>query len=190
MLWEAVTMALNIRPMTSADKTAIMHILRATPEFKPAEVVVAEELLDWHLQDPVGSGYHVLVAEAGGSVSGYVCYGPTPLTEGTWDVYWIAVSREGRGRGVGSALSGAAEGKIREASGRLVIVETSSKPEYENTRRFYVSKGYEEAGRIGDFYAPGDDLVIFKKQLSCSIAPAAGEAACCCLNEPQSTCAQ
>lgn len=187
---EAAAMALNIRAMTSADKTAIMHILCDTPEFKPAEVVVAEELLDWYLQDPVGSGYHVLVAEAGGSVAGYVCYGPTPLTEGTWDVYWIAVSREGRGQGVGSALCAAAEGRIREASGRLVIVETSSKPEYENTRLFYLSKGYEQTGRISDFYAPGDDLVIFKKRLGSWIVPAAGAVLPCSLSEPQSTCTQ
>lgn len=190
MLCEVVAMTLNIRLMTGADKTAIMHILHDTPEFKPAEVLVAEELLDWYLQDPAGSGYHVLVAEIGGSVAGYVCYGPTPLTESTWDMYWTAVSREERGRGVGSALWGVAERKITEASGRLVIVETSSKPEYKNTRLFFLSRGYEEAGRIGDFYALGDDLVIFKKDLCRRISSAAADAAPRRLSEPQSTCAQ
>jgi ribosomal protein S18 acetylase RimI-like enzyme len=155
----------EIRPMTDEDKPAIMQILQATPEFKPAEVVVAEEVIDSYLSDPSGSGYHTLVAEVGLSVVGYICYGPTPLTEGTWDIYWIAVAREEQGRGIGRALVASAEGKARGAQGRLVLIETSSTAEYERTRRFYYSQGYEVVCRIPDFYAPGDDKVVFQKRL-------------------------
>ena len=155
----------KIRPMTREDKPAIMQILCDTPEFKPAEVCVAEEVIDSYLKDPSGSGYHVLVMEITSSVAGYVCYGPTPLTEGTWDVYWLAVTPELQGRGLGSALLASAEDKIGNAGGRLTIIETSSKPEYEKTRRFHRSQGYELAGRIADFYAPGDARLIFKKRL-------------------------
>ena len=80
-----------------------MQILRDTPEFKPSEVAVAEEVIECYLNGPLGSGYHILVAEAD-SVAGYICYGPTPMTEGTWDLYWEAVARERRGQGIGSAL--------------------------------------------------------------------------------------
>ena len=155
----------RMRPMTSRDKPAIMQILRATPEFKPDEVVVAEEILDSYLSDPSGSGYHVLVAEVGSSVAGYICYGSTPLTEGTWDMYWLAVAANEQRRGIGRALLALAEGKIKEAQGRLAIIETSSKPEYEKTRRFHYSQGYQVVGRISDFYAPGDDKLIFQKRL-------------------------
>jgi ribosomal protein S18 acetylase RimI-like enzyme len=151
--------------MTSRDKPAIMQILQATPEFKPDEVVVAGEVLDSYLSDPSGSGYHVLVAEVSSSIVGYICYGPTPLTEGTWDIYWMAVAANEQGRGIGRALLALAEDKIREAQGRLAIIETSSKPEYERTRRFHYLQGYQVAGRIGDFYAPGDDKLIFQKRL-------------------------
>jgi ribosomal protein S18 acetylase RimI-like enzyme len=151
--------------MTSRDKPAIMQILQATPEFKPDEVVVAEEILDSYLSDPSGSGYHVLVAEVGSSVVGYICYGSTPLTEGTWDMYWLAVAANEQRRGIGRALLALAEGKIKEAQGRLAIIETSSKPEYEKTRRFHYSQGYQVVGRISDFYAPGDDKLIFQKRL-------------------------
>ena len=143
-----------------------MKILRNTPEFKPAEVVVAEEVIDSYLRDPHGSGYHVFVAEADSAVVGYICYGPTPLTEGTWDIYWIAVSAEKQGRGIGGALIAHAEDKIREAQGRLIVIETSSQPEYEKTRRFHLSHGYEVIGCISDFYTPGDDKLILQKQLS------------------------
>jgi ribosomal protein S18 acetylase RimI-like enzyme len=143
-----------------------MKILQNTPEFKPSEVVVAEEVIDSYLHDPHGSGYHILVAEDNSAVVGYICYGPTPLTEGAWDIYWIAVSAEKQGRGIGGALMAHAEDKIRGAQGRLILIETSSKPEYEKTRRFHLSHAYEVVGRIPDFYAPGDDKLILQKRLN------------------------
>jgi ribosomal protein S18 acetylase RimI-like enzyme len=151
--------------MLERDKPALMALLRGTPEFKPAEVVVAEEVIDSYLADPVGSGYHTVVAQDGPKIKGYICYGPTPLTEGTWDVYWIAVASEEQGRGVGGALMTYAEAKIREAEGRLIIVETSSQAGYEKARRFYSNHGYETIARLPDFYAPGDDKVILQKRL-------------------------
>jgi ribosomal protein S18 acetylase RimI-like enzyme len=142
-----------------------MKILQNTPEFKPSEVVVAEEVIDSYLNDPHGSGYHILVAEDNSAVVGYICYGPTPLTEGAWDIYWIAVSAEQQGRGIGGALMAYAEDKIRGAQGRLILIETSSQPEYEKTRRFHLSHAYEVVGRIPDFYAPGDDKLVLQKRL-------------------------
>lgn len=143
-----------------------MRILHNTPEFKPAEVTIAEELIDCHLDDPVGSGYHILVADVDGKVTGYICWGPTPLTEGTWDIYWIAVSRELQSKGIGNSLLASAEQKIRKSRGRLILVETSATSEYEKTRQFYLSCGYNLVSRIPDFYAPGDDLLTLQKRLT------------------------
>ena len=151
--------------MTSKDKPEIVDILRNTPEFNPAEVIVAEELIDCYLNDGLSSGYIVLVAEVNSSVLGYICYGPTPLTEGAWDLYWAAVAREEQGKGIGKALLIQAETEIRNQGGRMAIIETSSKPEYEKTRRFHVSNGYQIVGRIPDFYADSDDKLIFVKRL-------------------------
>jgi ribosomal protein S18 acetylase RimI-like enzyme len=151
--------------MTRGDKPAILKLLTATPEFKPSEVVVAEEVIDSYLKSSYQSGYHILVAEVGKRVSGYICYGPASLTEGTWDIYWVAVGRGEQSRGIGGALMVFAEDEIKKARGRLAIVETSSKPEYERTRRFYHRHAYEIVGRIPDFYAPGDDKLILQKRL-------------------------
>lgn len=142
-----------------------MQILHHTPEFKPSEVVVAEELIDACLEDPVASEYSILVAEVEGQVAGYVCYGPTPLTEGTWDIYWIATARERRRQGIGRALMDAAEEEIRKTGGRLSVVETSSQESYETTRRFYASIGYPTISVIPDFYTPGDDKLTLVKRL-------------------------
>lgn len=151
--------------MSGEDRPRIAKILRDTPEFKPSEVAVAEELIDCYLDDPSGSGYHILVAEVDSTVEGYICYGPTPLTEGTWDIYWVAVSREKQGQGIGSALMRSAEKEILKAEGRLSIIETSSTPAYEKTRNFHLSHGYEIIARIPDFYVPGDDKLIMQKRL-------------------------
>ncbi len=151
--------------MTIQDKPAIMQILKVIPEFKPAEVVVAEEVIDSYLRNPSGSGYHVLVAEVDLSVAGYICYGPTPLTEGTWDIYWIAVAPKEQGKGIGSALVALAESNIKKDQGRLALIETSGKSEYENSRNFYSFHGYEVVCQIADFYARGDDKLIFWKRL-------------------------
>jgi ribosomal protein S18 acetylase RimI-like enzyme len=128
-------------------------------------VAVAEEVIDSYLKNSLGSGYHILVAEVDSTVTGYICYGPTPLTEGTWDIYWEAVARERQDRGIGSALTESAEKEIVRAKGRLAIIETSSTPAYEKTRHFHLSHGYEIVARIPDFYAPGDDKLILQKQL-------------------------
>ncbi|MBI4304008.1 MAG: GNAT family N-acetyltransferase [Chloroflexi bacterium] len=155
---------INIRPTTGTDKPAIMQILRNTPEFKPVDVAVAEELVDCYL-NYTDSGYYVLVAEVGSAIAGYICYGPAPLTEGSWDVYWLAVAASEQGRGIGRALLTSAEGQINEALGRLVFIETSSKPEYEKASRLYLSHGYDLICRVADYYEPGDDKLLFQKRL-------------------------
>ena len=159
-------MTVNIRPMVQKDRQAIMVVLKIIPEFKPEEVTVAEEVIDSYLGDPVHSGYYVSVAEAGPAVAGYICYGPTPLTEGTWDIYWLAVSPKKQGNGIGSALMQSAEQDIRKAGGRLALIETSGTPAYEKTRRFHKRLGYEIIGVIPDFYQPADDKIIMQKRLS------------------------
>jgi ribosomal protein S18 acetylase RimI-like enzyme len=158
-------MTVKIRPMTQDDKPEVIRLLQALPEFEPPEIAVAEEVIDSYLDNPSGSGYRIQVAEVESRVAGYVGYGLAPLTEGTWDLYWLAVSAEKQGGGIGRALVTLAEDEIKRAGGRLIIVETSSKPGYEKTRHFYLNQGYEIVGCIPDFYAPGDDKLILGKGL-------------------------
>ncbi len=156
----------DIRQLTREGKKAVMELLRATPEFTPEEILVAEEVIDSYLSDPVGSGYLVFASLAKGSVTGYICYGPTPLTQGTWDIYWMAVRTGVRGHGIGSALLRFAEDEIARKGGRLALVETSSKESYQKTRSFYYALGYSLACKVPDFYAPGDDKLILQKRIS------------------------
>lgn len=150
--------------MTSQDKPAIMRLLQDTPEFTAEEVALAEEVIDAYLLSPGKSGYFILVAEIDSLITGYVCYGPTPITEGTWDAYWLAVENNRQGQGIGRKLIETMEEKIKQAKGRLILLETSSKSGYEKTHAFYDRTGYKEVGRIIDFYAIGDDRITYEKR--------------------------
>ena len=83
---------IKVHPMIDEDKAEVMKILLTTPEFTISEVEVAEELIDSYLEYGTSSGYHILVAEVALKPAGYICYGPTPLTDGTWDIHWLAVA--------------------------------------------------------------------------------------------------
>jgi len=158
-------MNLKIRPVSVSDRTALIKILENTPEFKPSEIVIAKEVLDSCLKDTVNSGYFFLVVEDNNKVAGYICYGPAPLTDGTWDIYWEAVAQGKRGLGIGSSLIKAAEKEIIKSGGRLLLVETSSTAAYAKTRQFYKRHGYIEIARVPDFYEPGDDKLILQKKV-------------------------
>ena len=107
----------------------------------------------------------MLVSERDGKPVGYVCFGPTPMTDGTFDLYWIATDPSVRGQGEGHALVAAMESELRRRGGRLVRVETSATEDYDSTRGFYARAQYQEEARVRDFYRPGDDLVILGKRL-------------------------
>lgn len=156
-------MTVNTRSMIEQDRAVIEGILQVTPEFTPIEVEVALELVDLYLEHGTSSDYHILIAEVDNTPAGYICFGPTPLTEGTWDIYWMAVDPHRQRQGIGRRLLNDAEVSILKLQGRLILIETSSKPEYEKTRKFYESCDYQIIARIPDFYTPGDDKVVFQK---------------------------
>lgn len=124
----------------------------------------ALELIDLALTGD-NKDYQVLVANRDGKVVGYVCYGPTPMTQGCFDLYWIASDPLVRGQGVGAALVSAMEGDIRRRQGRLIRVETSAMEAYGPTRGFYAGMQYKEESRFRDFYKVGEDLIILAKRL-------------------------
>lgn len=154
-----------IRPMIAADKPPVMSLLRQTRFFTEEEVHVAEELIDIYLNDDRQTDYRLVVIEHEQTVVGYLCYGPAPLTRGTFDLYWIAVSPDFQGHGLGKQLLSWLENKVQEEHGRLVMIETSSQEKYHATRAFYLKTRYQECARIADYYQPGDDRMIYVKYL-------------------------
>jgi len=155
----------KIRLTESADRDEILRMVSATGFFSPGELEVAREVLDEAIATGPRGHYQSFAAEVKGRPVGWVCFGPTPCTSGTFDVYWVVVSPEYQDRGIGKGLMQHAEKRIAERGGRLAVVETSGRPAYEPTHRFYLALGYEEKARVADFYAPGDPKVIYVKRL-------------------------
>ncbi|HTY10828.1 MAG TPA: GNAT family N-acetyltransferase [Bacteroidota bacterium] len=157
---------MNIRPLQSEDKEPIEKLLRATDVFSNEEIDVAIELIEICLNDKQQGDYEIFsYVDSAQQVAGYVCIGPTPSTQGTYDLYWIAVTPSVHGKGIGSELLRFVEERIKEKGGRLIIAETSSTPKYEKTRAFYERKGFQRRACITDYYKPGDDLIIYGKYL-------------------------
>lgn len=154
-------MDLTVRPLIATDRAALADILERTPHFAPDEVDVALELLDEALGASDATTYRALVAATAGGPVGYVCFGRTPMTEHTFDLYWIVVDPDRRGGGVGKRLWRACADAVCAAGGRLVRVETSSLELYGDTLAFYDRIGLHEVARISDFYREGDDLITF-----------------------------
>jgi ribosomal protein S18 acetylase RimI-like enzyme len=150
--------------METRDKGPVLGLIRATGFFTDAEVSIAEELLDVYLGKPDQKDYHVAVIENGAkAVAGYMTWGPTPLAEGAYDLYWMAVAPSEQGKGRGKALVRWLEDEVRRRDGRVILIETSSQPKYNGTRQFYIDLDYREVARVPDFYRPGDDRVIYAK---------------------------
>ena len=154
-----------IREMRSGDRDAVQQMLIDSKSFSEEEMRVALVLLEEGLAGGLEGDYPLFVAELDGRVCGYVCIGRTPLTRSTWHLYWMCVHPRAQGCGIGRALQAQVEQFIRSQGGERVALETSGRADYERSRRFYERAGYLVAGRIPDYYKPGDDCVFYYKVL-------------------------
>ena len=148
-----------------ADIAAVGDLVAGTGFFTAEEIGIARELVEERLAQGLASGYLFLLAEAPDGLMGYSCYGPTDADPAVFDLYWIAVQSACRGQGLGSDLLHETEAHITAQGGRRVLIETSSQPLYHPTRRFYEKHGYRLAETRKDHYAPGDDCLVFAKEL-------------------------
>lgn len=170
--------------MLPKHREGVSDILTATGVFRAEEIDVAIELFDsvfgtndgtevlypgFSMKTPASSDYFFLGAfTSKEELAGFACYGPTPATDRTFDLYWIAVHPAAQGSGSGTILLNEVERRLEGLNARMVVVETSSRSDYKNTRGFYARRGYVEAARARDFYAPSDDRITFTKRLQSS----------------------
>jgi ribosomal protein S18 acetylase RimI-like enzyme len=181
----------TIGPLEPSHRSRVSEILRSSENFRDEEVEVALELFDASFGEEdyvfvgaflreAGSGKRE--AEAASSeqrtaplpvsrfplpvLVGFACYGPTMATDRTYDLYWIAVDRAAQGTGCGSVLLAEVERRLEALHARMLVIETSSRSDYDATRSFYLRRGYAEAARVREFYAPQDDRIILTKRLA------------------------
>ena len=173
----AVRPRIFVGDMTAKYRTEVRDILTATKVFREEEIDVAIELFDEVYGSPIAVGKNPNYAPVSSDyfflgaftpeekLAGFACYGPTPGTDRTYDLYWIAVHPSAQGTGSGTILLNEVERRLKGQNARMLVVETSSRSDYKNTRGFYFRRGYVESARSCDFYAPADDRITFTKRL-------------------------
>jgi GNAT superfamily N-acetyltransferase len=159
------TAALEIGIPTPPDGERLLELARRVKLFSAEDVETIRELWTEFVTKGGDSWYHFLIARRGGEMLGFACYGRRALTESTWDFYWLGVDQNAQGQGIGKVLLREVKESVRQHGGRLLLIETAGKPEFEPTRQFYLHTGCALEARIRDFYAPGDDLFIFTVRL-------------------------
>lgn len=157
---------MRVRATSREDFEQIKNIVVAADAFNNDEVDIAIELLEIYLNDPQQQDYKMYSCVSDvEKVLGYICIGPTPATEATYDLYWIVVDPAVQAQGVGTTLLSFTENELKSKNGRLLIAETSSTPKYDKTRAFYERKGFKKLAHIKEYYKTDDDLVIYGKYL-------------------------
>jgi GNAT superfamily N-acetyltransferase len=157
---------LKIRTVPNEDDIEnIRNLVTDTGFFRPDEIEIATELIEERLEKGLNCGYRFFMADSGGKLVGYTCYGLIPCSLVSWDLYWIVTSKELQGQGIGRLLLEMTENSILKEGGMNVIIETSSKDLYRHTQKFYDKNGYLLHTRFTDFYDIGDDKLVYVKRL-------------------------
>jgi ribosomal protein S18 acetylase RimI-like enzyme len=157
---------MRIASLRPEHRARLAELLVATRAFNADEVQVALSLFDLSVEG-TDDGYEFVGAfDESERLLGYACFGPTPATEGTYDLYWLAVDPAAQGRGTGRALTAEVERLLAARGGRMLMVETSGRADYSATRSFYRKTGFQEAARVRDFYAPADDRIMLYRRLT------------------------
>lgn len=151
-----------IRALVKSDFESMLKLLKGIPLFVQDELDVVLELADLYLNDTKNNDYLFFVTEESNKeLSSFICFGPTPMTIGTYDLYWIGTKQGFEKKGLAKNLINFMIDYLKQNDGRLIRVETAGKDSYNGTQLFYEKINFNEEARIRDFYANGDDLIIF-----------------------------
>ncbi|MDY3559180.1 GNAT family N-acetyltransferase [Gemmata sp. JC673] len=153
-----------IRPITTDDIAAILALAVSSGLFPPDATDDVGAVLAASLAGESGPDHVWLTDDDGGPV-GVAYYAPERLTEGTWNLYMLAIHPDRQRQGRGTALVRHVEHALAARGARLLLIETSGLGSFEQTRAFYRALGYDEEARIREFYKAGDDKVVFRKLL-------------------------
>ena len=157
---------MSIRPLARHDKDSIHHLMKQRGMFTSEEIQVALELVDEVVYHPEKNNYYAFcTTDSADFIAGYICFGPIPMTDRCFELYWIAVDERCSSQGIGGKLIGQMEAFVAGKNARRVYVETSSTSPYRAARAFYRKHGYRVVGMLHDFYRQGDHNMIFMKEL-------------------------
>ncbi len=148
------------------DVARIRGILESSGFFEaaPDEIDVAAELAEAALKDGnTPENYAFIFAEEEGRTVGYACFARVPCTVSTFEIYWLGVYGDCRGRGIGKMLMNEIIRLVRELGASKLLLQTAGRAQYIPTQKFYLSCGFKEEARLKNYYAAGDDCLIFSQ---------------------------
>ena len=149
-----------IRPYQQSDFAAILSIAAASGLFELDQTEILEELLRCPSDDDVW-----FVDDTIDGLVGVGYMAPEKMTDGTWNLYWIAVDPRHQRQGRGTAMLDHVQAWLTAKEARILLVETSATEDFDYVRKFYAANGFVEEARIRDFYSAGVDKVVYWKQL-------------------------
>jgi len=159
---------IQIKPMKfrnqliESDIQAVREILNSTGFFYDFEVAIAVELAQENYEKgEEKSGYIFTIVEIDEKPVAFSCYGKTPCTAASYDLYWIAVHQNQKGNGIGKILLNRLEEHVEQLGGKNIWIETSGRPLYEPTRQFYLKYGCTLIAELPEFYGENDPKLIF-----------------------------
>lgn len=155
-----------IRPLQPTDTPTLVEMVRGTDAFKPIEIQALQEVLDDYHAHNAAAGHRAVALEGDGRIVGFAYFAAAAMTDRTWSLWWIVVDRRVQAQGIGGQLLRYVEEVVRLAAGRQLLIETSSLPKYELTRRFYLKYGYVQIAAVANYYAEADDMLFFAKQMN------------------------
>jgi GNAT superfamily N-acetyltransferase len=147
------------------DINRVMEIVESTKFFYDHEVEIAVELVTERLSQGESTGYYFVFAEVDGITVAYSCFGPITMSKTSFDLYWIVTHNDYRGKGIGKKLLEETCKEAKNMGCSIIIAETSGLPHYSPTRAFYDNNKFLLEARLKDFYAMGDDKLLYTKRL-------------------------
>jgi ribosomal protein S18 acetylase RimI-like enzyme len=153
-----------IRLSTLDDTTALIALAAVSGLFEPSQTEDLAQMLDRHFSDE-NQSQDIWLTDDDNEPVGMAYIAPERMTEGTWNLYLIAVHPDRQKQGRGKALLSYVEQMLMERGERILLVETAGTDDFEYVREFYRQNGYEEEARIREFYTIGVDKIVFRKAL-------------------------
>ncbi|MBO6950209.1 MAG: GNAT family N-acetyltransferase [Rhodospirillales bacterium] len=148
------------------DAERIRALVSSSGAFTPEESAIAAEQAARRLSNGVASGYEFILAELNGRLVAYACFGRIEGTEGSFDLYAIAVDPACQGEGIGGMLLEKVEASVKALGGVSLYADTASSDNHRDARAFFVGNGFHEQARLEDFYRSGSAKIIYEKLLT------------------------
>lgn len=154
-----------IEIMVNLGINSYIDITRDTKVFKTVEIEVLKEVLE-DLKNNPDTTYILFEQKEGDNLLGFIIFGKIPMTDFSWDIYWLVVDINYQGKGIGKNLLKRVEDFLVKRGEKVILrAETSLKKQYTAAHKFYKKMGFKEVGIIPDFYAEKDGLAIFSKNI-------------------------